>query len=215
MAGECPANAWYTSETLAGGPPTYNWSWIDGSGFKDHYSSQVKARTADQSGKTNITSYITFYYDLTKPTSTVTSPANGSYIGTLADITGTALDSPPNASGVSGVQIAMRRGTDNKWWNGADWTALHAGTPAEDDWLATNCVSGSCTLPWTKTTGLPWSPTSSSMTAGAYSLYSRAYDVAKNTQTALADELVFNWDITGAVAFTTPTTSGNGVYSVS
>ncbi|HNT98283.1 MAG TPA: Ig-like domain repeat protein, partial [Elusimicrobiales bacterium] len=210
VADECPANAWYTAASLTGGPPVYDWNWGGSLTLQDHYAYQAKARTMDQSGKTNQTAFVTFYYDVSRPTSSVTSPAQASFIRTLASIGGTAVDDPPNASGVSGVQAALRR-YDDKWWDGSDWTAQHAGEPEETDWLATACVPGSCVLPWTKTAGLP---APAQLGAGAYALYSRAYDVAKNTQAVLADPSLFTWDVTGpAVALTTPTAAGTGVYS--
>ena len=70
----------------------------------------------------------------------------------------------------------------------------------EANWLAVDCVlTGSCPGRWEKTTGLP-DATKLSADPGLlyqYTLYSRAYDVAANTQTVLASAVAFTWDVSG------------------
>ncbi|MBI4670028.1 MAG: hypothetical protein HY747_12765, partial [Elusimicrobia bacterium] len=212
----CPSQYWLTA-TLAGEAPNYNWTRPMVS-LQDHYKYEVKARAIDQESKKNQTGFILFTYDITKPTSSVKLPANGAYLSSLTQITGTAEDYAPNESGISaggGVQAAIKGsdpnnpGSNDYWWKPeGGWTvASHAAPPNEADWLSTSW-SGT---EWTKNTGLPGA---SNLAAGNYTLYSRAYDVAKNTQTSLADSVYFVWDTTGPlVSISTPTTASVKVYS--
>ncbi|PJA12830.1 MAG: hypothetical protein COX65_08035, partial [Elusimicrobia bacterium CG_4_10_14_0_2_um_filter_56_8] len=81
-------------------------------------------------------STFTFVVDMTTPTSRITFPAHNSFIGAAPAITGTADDSVENLQGWSSprnyesgistystaVELAIQRLTDNKWWDGGDFT---------------------------------------------------------------------------------------------
>ncbi|MEK7383916.1 MAG: hypothetical protein AAB262_11620, partial [Elusimicrobiota bacterium] len=218
VAGECPDSAWYLVDTLTGGPPNYEWTRSTPT-FGDGFRYQAAARALAQSGKTNQTAYVDFLYDITPPTSTVSIPASGAFIKTLASIQGTAVDplssvpnSNPFASGIAGgggVEIAMRRNSDNAWWQGGAFGNVHVAPPGAPDWRPVDCVG--CGPGWQKTTGLP---AAMDMSAGQYTLYSRAYDVARNTQTALATPSPFTWDVAGpSVSLSTPSGASQAAYS--
>jgi len=75
-----------------------------------------------------LTSQCTFYYDITKPTSAITSPSVSDplypYYADISSFTGTAFDSSPGtASGVKQVGVLIKRSSDNYYWNGSTWTA--------------------------------------------------------------------------------------------
>ncbi|MEK6543623.1 MAG: hypothetical protein AABZ44_04220, partial [Elusimicrobiota bacterium] len=207
VADECPESAWYTTDSLTNGPPIYDWAKAIVA-LQDDYVYEVKARAVDQEGKANSTAYISFIYDISKPTSSVRAPVNGSFLKTLTQITGTASDLNANASDIGGVQFALK-GPDNKWWTAAnDWTGTaHGASPDEIDWLTTTWTGAV----WERTANLP---AVGQMQAGVYGVFSRAYDVARNTQTTLASTSQFTWDATGPeVALTTPSQSASRVYS--
>jgi len=139
-----------------------------------------------------LTSQCTFYYDITKPTSTITSPSVSDplypYYANISSFTGTAFDSSPGtASGVKQVGVRIKRSSDNYYWNGSTWTA----TSTFD--------VGSGTTSWSYTNVPTWED---SLT---YTVNSRAEDEAGNFE---ANFTTFTFTCDKAAP-----TSDNGVYN--
>ncbi|GAI87632.1 unnamed protein product, partial [marine sediment metagenome] len=92
---------------------------------------EVRTRSFDEAYPANyepLTSQCTFYYDITKPTSAITSPSVSDplypYYANISSFTGTAFDSSPGTpSGVKQVGVRIKRSSDNYYWNGSTWTA--------------------------------------------------------------------------------------------
>ncbi|MBI4061549.1 MAG: fibronectin type III domain-containing protein, partial [Elusimicrobia bacterium] len=59
----------------------------------------------------------TFVMDLATPTVAVAAPAPDSTVSALASINGTANDPGANPSGLSAIEVRLRRNSDEKWWN--------------------------------------------------------------------------------------------------
>lgn len=156
-----PAEAWmdvgFTSipYTWRYDPPEF---WTNGT----YYTVSVRAKDSANNWSTPNPER-TFFYDTAAPASAVTSPPNGSVAGDFSGISGTAWDSE---SFVAQAQVAVRRGADSLYWDGASAEWL-----AGERW---NVADGSITWNYS---GLP----SASLTAGAtYFAYTRAADPAGN-----------------------------------
>ena len=123
--------------------------------------------------------------DTAQPASTVTQPAAGAVLNAVPAIAGTAADG--SGSGVGQVSVSIRGNASGLYWNGASWVA-------GEQWLAA-----------TGTTG--WSyggPQPSWSSGGAYTVRSRATDVAGNAETPGAG-IGFTFDATApAVTLTAP-----------
>src|SRR5205814_10472762 len=68
-----------------------------------------------------------FTYDVSKPTTAVTNPS-GPWTKNLSLIEGTASDkrnneNNPSGFSASGVRVAFKQISNNKWWNGVNFTA--------------------------------------------------------------------------------------------
>ncbi|MBI5244339.1 MAG: carboxypeptidase regulatory-like domain-containing protein [Elusimicrobia bacterium] len=112
--------------------------------------------------------------DAAPPVSAVTFPMNGSSPDTLAFLSGTAADNVA----VSRVDVAVRRKSDGKWWDGAAWS--YSSTPLAS--TASYIVPG-----WTYFSG-PSSP--SLALGGLYEILAWAKDAAGNSQSSAAVALV-------------------------
>ena len=115
-----------TVATPTGGPyasSTYSWT----AGATVPAAAPRTIAGTDALGNTT-TTVLTFTADTTAPTTTITFPANGTRYGPTGwaagcapdGICGTAADA---TSGVSGVNITVRRLNDNHFWNGSGWQA--------------------------------------------------------------------------------------------
>jgi hypothetical protein len=107
--------------------------------------------------------------DTTAPTITMSSPAAGSTVSSLALISGSAGDEA-GGSGVRRVYVRIRRTSDNWWWKSSGWTST---IDAETTLAATY---NSSTGAWTCSSG------PSSLPAGTYLVYAYAVDVAGNNR---------------------------------
>ena len=92
----------------------------------------VSVRAYDGAGnRSSATSSNGIMVDNVAPTSTVTSPGSGTFISSLATISGTASDA---ASSVQKVEVSVKRNSDNLYWNGSTFASasevfnLAAGT---------------------------------------------------------------------------------------
>jgi hypothetical protein len=134
-------------------------------------------RAVDNAGNTGAAVSYTWLVDTTPPTSSVTFPApsttynaatwNAGCTTLTGDACGTAADPAP-ASGVAAVHIALKNSAGN-YWTGTGST-FAGSTPI---WVAV--TSG--TTAWNRLL-----PFSTFPVAGSYTIYSRATDVAGNTQ---------------------------------
>ena len=115
-------------------------------------------------------------------------PTAGSFLKALTQITGTASDPAPNASGISGIETRVRRDFDGQYWqSGGGWG------PESTSWLSTVGPP----LPWNKSSALPPDTDLDStglLTGRTYTLESRAFDLAGNTQTVLSSGAQFTFD---------------------
>jgi hypothetical protein len=124
---------WNGAGFLAGGPVwfvasgTTSWSYAPGLTLVNGQSYQVVARASSTLDNYS-TPYSTaaFVFDASTPTLVVQAPVSGSTVNSLPVISGTAADPAPTDSGISSVEVRLRRNTDNLWWNFATetWSAL-------------------------------------------------------------------------------------------
>ncbi|MCK5582597.1 MAG: hypothetical protein KAI33_02345, partial [Elusimicrobiales bacterium] len=129
----------------------------------------------------------TIKYDTTQPLSGVGTPVDGDFLNNLVSITGTAQDPNSNSSGIGGTQISISSGAT--FWSGATWVGL-------ETWL--DAASGDN---WTKNTQLPPSDNASGLTDGAlYTIKTRAYDIAGNTETVTGGSS-FRFDVSSPTAY--------------
>lgn len=120
--------------------------------------------------------------------------ANAFIKGTVG-ITGTSSDAFP---GVEKVEFSIKN-SSNQYWNGTGWTT--AGTEA---WLSTTSTSGAYA-----TWSYSWDTNNANFPDGAYTLNSKATDLAGTVETALTDTVAVTVDNTapaGSIAF--PAASG-------
>jgi len=99
------------------------------------------------------------------PRSDLNVVVDGVTIKSAPSVTGTASDPSPG-SGVAQVSLAIRNVTDNRWWDGNDFTAT-----TERFLLATGTTS------W-------WSPLPALTTGKTYELKSKGFDAATNAQSS-------------------------------
>ena len=128
-------------------------------------------------------------YDITPPVSRPVTPADGSFLKELVSVTGTAQDLYSNPSGVAGSQIKIQH-ADGRYWNGSAW-ALPVF------WLTG--VPGSS---WTKSAQLPPSDNLTGLEDGvSYTVQTRSYDIAANTQTVYLAGNSFTFDISSPAVY--------------
>ncbi|MCK5559945.1 MAG: hypothetical protein KAJ51_05105, partial [Thermoplasmata archaeon] len=107
--------------------------------------------------------YYVVFIDTTDPISSVTTPANNSFINSLPTISGTSSDA--GGSGVNFVNITIKNETSGQYWDGVDWNV-------STTWLA---VTG--TTAWSLSVGLPtWS------SGNSYTIVSRATDLLNHVE---------------------------------
>ncbi len=114
----CDAFPWSVSMPGAWGP------YMDGQVIKVRTWSYDKAFPYNSE---MLSTKCTFKYDITPPTSTITSPSTSDplcpYYANISSFTGTAFDSSQGSpSYVKEVGVPIRRSSDNYYWNGSTWT---------------------------------------------------------------------------------------------
>ncbi|MDO8529258.1 MAG: Ig-like domain-containing protein [bacterium] len=154
--------------------------WVDASGTTawsynftasiQNVTYTIEAKAQDNAGNypTSGFSTITIYGDTNEPTSAVTSPANGSYVNSIAALFGSAGDpNGTNKSGVQKVEIGIKDETTGKYWKSNN--AWGDG----ESYLAASYSAGN----WTKDSNLPaWESGTS------YTVHSKSTDNAGNIQ---------------------------------
>jgi len=100
----------------ATGGTTWNLSpgitWTDGASYR------AVARSSTTAGLYSTTyATSTFVMDLSKPAIAVQAPVPGSTVSSLPVLSGTAADPAPNPSGLSSVEVRLRRNPDGLYWN--------------------------------------------------------------------------------------------------
>ncbi|HBE88216.1 MAG TPA: hypothetical protein DDW67_03650 [Elusimicrobia bacterium] len=174
---------------LGGSVPSYTWT-LPAPLFQDNrnYNFQVIAEDIAGNVMTPPTPTV-MRYDETPPVASVLTPADNSYLRSLAAVTGTAQDPNSNPSGVAGTQVKVQRVSDGNHWNGSIWTSQEA-------WL-----SGVAGSPWTKSSQMPPADNFAGLVDGQqYIVQARSYDVAGNTQSVLLGGSSFRFDISSPSA---------------
>ncbi|HOW28900.1 MAG TPA: fibronectin type III domain-containing protein, partial [Elusimicrobiota bacterium] len=116
-------------------------------------------------------------FDNLPPTSAVTYPVNGSFVRSLAAITGTSADPAETGSGVVRMDVALRRFSDNQWWDGDGFD------------LPTASFTAAAPSPLS-----PWSWTAPTLESGnTYYVVSRATDVFR-AESPLSAGVTFYYD---------------------
>jgi hypothetical protein len=130
-----PASSLFNSVSQIFMPATGTNAWTLSAGIvvADGSTYQAVARsstTFNQYSTTYATS--TFVVDAATPTVGVVAPVPNSTVATIPLISGTALDPGGAASGLSAVEVRLRRNTDGLWWNWftANWGAVAISTVA-------------------------------------------------------------------------------------
>lgn len=133
---------------------------------------------------------ISFIIDKGAPFVAFTKPLPNGQTSSLASITGYALDNPgaPGATGISQVQLTVRRNSDGKFWTGSGWGASTI--------LATSLTDAQ----FANGGGQNWSapasgarlPNASETAPGAYTLQATAFDKAGNVAKAVSNVTVDN-----------------------
>lgn len=110
---------------------------------------QAVARSSDSAGDySQLYSTYTFTFDAQAPAAAVFYPADGTTAASAGSISGTASDA---VSGITGVEVELRRLSDGKWWKNSvsSWTAvpepLAAGTTPYWTWNFANYLRDSLT----------------------------------------------------------------------
>lgn len=95
-----------------------SWSYTPGIVWTNGNSYQIVARSSDTLGLYSAPySTSTFTFDSSTPTASVLVPTPNSTITFLSSISGTASDPSPTNSGLSAVEVRLRRLSDGLWWN--------------------------------------------------------------------------------------------------
>ncbi|MEK7720936.1 MAG: hypothetical protein AAB359_00945, partial [Elusimicrobiota bacterium] len=164
-----PTQKWITA-VISGSGPSYTWS-VAAPPLTDNKNYDLQIIADDLAGNVlTPPTATTIRYDITQPLSGPATPADGSFLRQLTEITGTAQDPNSNPSTVAGTQIKIKR-SDDQYWTGAVWGV--------ETWLTG--VTGNS---WTKNTQLPPSDNLTGLQDGTlYTVQTRSYDIAANTQT--------------------------------
>ncbi len=202
-------NAWFTPTNASG-----NWNvWVETFTWSSGNEYQIEAVAQDNSGNFSVTySTVVFRYDNQPPNTFVTQPANGTFIRSLATISGTAGDIPPAATGtgyggtgLSQIEVAIRDNSNQSgtpWWGGASFNQ-----PSPQPFLYTGAKSPE-PVTWTYT-GL----TGANLVSGtSYYATACSLDNATNQESFLIRGSTFVYDTTPAVSSITVPSSA--YYSV-
>src|SRR6185436_7751781 len=126
---------------------------------------QLTALATDRAGNPN-TAIAQFVFDTAKPTSTITSPANGAFLKTWISISGKTNDAAaahPAGVPTNGVGVAVKEiGTG--WWNGSDFSG------SNPDYSQFTIANTTTTSPNTWTFNLPGGFTAMLTNGASYQL---------------------------------------------
>ncbi|RYX80203.1 hypothetical protein EON83_29640 [bacterium] len=154
-----------TNERAATG--TTSWSFTFPTLVAGRYS--LRATATNAAGTTTQSSTVSFWVDPNAPSAlTVSTPANNASITSLTSIEGTTSDAS-DGSGVTQVQLNLKRSADNLFWSGSAWTSSATA-------LSTT-LSGT---KWTRNSGLP---SGTGLKTGSYVITAIASDRAGNAKT--------------------------------
>lgn len=109
--------------------------------------------------------------DVKPPTLRLTNPTDGSFVNSLAPITGTAIDND-GGTGMKRVVVIVQRLSDSKYWSGSAWG--DSATPLTTQ-LSTPVKGGPSN--WVRNAGLP---NGAQLSEGDYQIEVDAYDQANN-----------------------------------
>ena len=129
----------------------------------------IQSRGTDDGTNTGLSSLISFLFDSTAPTSTITAPVDSSIVSsqTPLSVSGSASDT---TSSVSSVTITLQRTSDNYYYDGSSYGAS-----------PTNLSTTFADPAWSTTI-----PSSALSPETSYTITSTATDAATNTQTVLS-----------------------------
>ena len=158
---------------------------------------QIFAYATDKAGNSSGQAVL-INIDRTAPSSIVfTTPANNTTVNQFNIIQGTALDAP-NGTGISQVNVFLRRGSDGAYFNGTTWVAAPTALTA--------LLSRNPTLPdGTAIFTVRSLPTGANLTDGRYILTAVATDKVGNASSQFSSFTYSKIDHTApTVAFTNP-----------
>ncbi|RYX80204.1 hypothetical protein EON83_29645 [bacterium] len=163
-------STWTAAATAANERPatgTSSWTFTFPTLVAGRYS--LRATATNSEGTTASSSTVSFWVDPNAPSVlTLSTPANNASISTLTNIKGTASDAS-DGSGVTLVQLRLKRSSDNLYWSGSAWTSSIVA-------LSTS-LSG---VNWTRNSGFP---SGTGLKTGSYVITAIATDRAGNTKT--------------------------------
>ena len=116
-----------TSQSFQAARGTTTWSFALPSKYLtsgDAYS--VVAKATDSVGNTGTSTLVTFTYNCSPPTVTISFPMNNAKYWSISwtgSITGTASSDAGAGTTISGVAVAVENTTTKRWWNGTSFSA--------------------------------------------------------------------------------------------
>ena len=187
-----PASISGNTWTLSSGFPT-------GANLQDGVYTVI-AQAFDQAGnfqQANVTIRID---NTSPPTITITTPGNtlgsATILRSLSLVAGTAADTR-NGSGVSSVDLFIRRNKDAAYWTGTTWSQ----TPTALSTIFTG-------YNWSRSSSAGGSlPTGDDLQEGFYSLSATAHDFAGNSSSSAATTIQIDKTTPSTVTFTSPSNS--------
>ncbi|MDD5655835.1 MAG: hypothetical protein PHF00_01075, partial [Elusimicrobia bacterium] len=180
----------------------------DAGGLKDGRFYTLSARAYDVAGNTQPAGALfpgaSFYFDISSPTLSIQTPANGSRQHALSAIVGTAQDNVPGDFNVKFPQVRVYDIAYNRYWYAGDWrNSAYPGFP--DLWLvadsSSSAPSGGVPFSWSYASAVNWLERDNELRVEA-----RVEDQAGNWTLASS---TFSYDPTRPVSLTTyPWTNG-------
>ncbi len=173
-----------TTSSVAVQGAAANWSYNSTNlSFIDGHEYSLTALASDNATNSN-TASVTFYYDTSKPTSTITFPSIP-YLTNLTGINGTAKDQGNNIAKLStgSVTVAVRQGAGpNTWWNGTDFTG---NFPNYGNFTVVNTTTTEPNNPWSVTQNAAYTNFKNALVTGNnYLFITRATDNVGNAEFA-------------------------------
>jgi pimeloyl-ACP methyl ester carboxylesterase len=129
----------------------------------------------DSAGAQEPPQWVRIGVDATPPAVTIASPAPGSALNVIGDVSGTTVD---GGSAASSTEFDIERNADGAYWNGTSWQPGEIWLATAPDW-SRDWWNG-----WWKSTVAM--PAGDDLTSGAYTVRARAVDAAGNTGKALS-----------------------------
>lgn len=166
---------WTPVAAIAPGQSAYTANWaVNFSLLQDGATNYISVRAWDITGSSSpalnffqFPDIFTVLKDTSPPTVTVVTPANGGFRSNLAAIAGTSFDVQP----IAGVEINVKRLSDNCYWNPATNDFISTCVPAPPVWFP---APGG--LSWSTATAIPWA----SYNAVEFESVARSSDAAGN-----------------------------------